>query len=63
MNGILIPTRDSTALARAVEELADDPGMCERYGNASLERAKNEFDHRRVVGEYLKMYEELWKRA
>ena len=62
VNGILIPTHDSAALARAVEELANDPDMCERYGAASLERAKNEFDHRRVVGEYLRMYEELWKR-
>ena len=62
VNGILIPTHDSAALARAVEQLADDPEMCERYGSASLERAKNEFDHRKVIGEYLKMYEELWNR-
>ena len=62
MNGILIPAHDSDALARAVEELADNPGTCERYGTASLERARNEFDHRQVVGEYLKMYEELWNR-
>jgi glycosyltransferase involved in cell wall biosynthesis len=62
VNGILIPTHDSDALADAVEELADNPEKSERYGNASLERAKNEFDHQRVVGEYLKMYEELWNR-
>ena len=62
VNGILIPAHDSDALARAVEELADNPGTCERYGTASLERARNEFDHRQVVGEYLKMYEELWNR-
>ena len=60
VNGILIPTRDSVALAKAVEELADDAEKAQRYGSASLERAKNEFDHRRVVGEYLKMYDELW---
>jgi len=60
VNGILIPTRDSVALAAAVEELADDAEKAQRYGSASLERAKNEFDHRRVVGEYLKMYDELW---
>jgi glycosyltransferase involved in cell wall biosynthesis len=60
VNGILIPTRDSVALAAAVEELADDAEKAQRYGSASLERAKNEFDHRRVVGEYLKMYDQLW---
>jgi len=60
VNGILIRTRDSSALAVAVEELADHPAKAERYGQASLARAINEFDHRRVIGEYLKMYEQLW---
>ena len=60
VNGILIPTRDAEALANAIEELADDDLKAQRYGDASLDRAKNEFDYRRVVGEYLKMYEELW---
>ena len=63
VNGILIPPKDSEALATAVEELADDHAKCERYGSASLKRARNEFDHRRVVGEYIKLYEELWSRA
>jgi glycosyltransferase involved in cell wall biosynthesis len=63
VNGTLIPTRDSQALADAVEELANDPEKAQRYGDASLDRAKNEFDHRRVVGEYLKMYEQLWNQA
>ena len=60
VNGILITPQDSQALADAVEELADDPEKSERYGEESLARARNEFDHKRVVGEYLKMYEELW---
>ena len=60
VNGTLIPTRDSAALAQAVEDLADNPDTAQKYGQASLERAKNECDHRRVVGAYLKMYDELW---
>ena len=60
VNGTLIPTHDSAALANAVEELADNPEKAQQYGQASLERANNEFDHRRVVGAYLKMYDELW---
>lgn len=60
VNGMLIPPKDSAALARAVEELADDPEKAERYGRESLKRAQNEFDHNRVVGEYQKMYDELW---
>ena len=62
-NGILIPPQNSKALADAVEELADDPEKSERYGEHSLSRARNEFDHKRVVGEYLKMYEELWNES
>ena len=60
VNGTLIPAQDSVALAQAIEELANDPKKCERYGKASLERAKTEFDHRRVIGEYMTMYEEMW---
>lgn len=59
-NGTLIPTKDSQALANAVEELADDLEKSKRLGASSLERAKNEFDHQRVIGEYLKLYDELW---
>jgi len=59
-NGILIPIRDSSAIASAVERLADEPETSERFGSASLERAKSEFDHTLVVGEYIKMYERLW---
>jgi glycosyltransferase involved in cell wall biosynthesis len=60
VNGTLIPTRDPAALTEAVEELADDREKSERYGAASLLRAKQEFDHRLVIGDYMKMYEELW---
>ena len=60
VNGTLIPTHDSIALADAVEALADDREKSERYGAASLERARKEFDHRRVVGAYMDMYEQLW---
>jgi glycosyltransferase involved in cell wall biosynthesis len=60
MNGVLIPTKDSGALASAVEDLADNSDKARRYGEVSLYRAKNEFDYRRVIGEYLKLYEELW---
>ena len=63
VNGILIPARDWSALARAIEELADDREKSKRYGDASLERAVSEFDYHRVVGEYMRMYEELWRRS
>ena len=60
LNGILIPPRNSEALVEAIEELADDPKKSTRYGESSLKRATNEFDHRRVVTEYIKMYNDHW---
>ena len=60
VNGILIPIQDSNALADSIEELADDPVKSKRYGTASLKRAKEEFDHKLVVGKYVTMYNTLW---
>jgi len=61
LNGILIPKRNSEALADAIKELADNPEKSKRYGEFSLQRAINEFDHQRVVGEYVRMYDQHWE--
>ena len=61
-NGLLIPTHDSNALADAVETLANDPVKSKIYGAASLKLAMNEFNHRKVIGDYISMYGELWNR-
>jgi glycosyltransferase involved in cell wall biosynthesis len=58
-NGILIPTKDPVSLADAIVRLADDTQLASTMGDASLERAKNEFDHRKVVGKYLELYDSL----
>jgi len=58
-NGILIPTKDPVSLAGAIVRLADDTQLASTMGDASLERAKNEFDHRKVVGKYLELYDSL----
>lgn len=58
-NGILIPTKDPVSLAGAIVRLADDTHLASTMGDASLERAKNEFDHRKVVGKYLELYDSL----
>jgi len=58
-NGILIPIKDPNSLVDAIVRLADDPELATRMGAASLERAKNEFDHLKVVGKYLELYDSL----
>lgn len=47
-NGVLVPPRDVPALAAAMEKLAEDPTLCERYGAASREIAEEYFDVHRV---------------
>ncbi len=47
-NGILIPPRDSGALARAMLRLASEEGMAVRLGNASRRIAEAKFDVRKV---------------
>jgi glycosyltransferase involved in cell wall biosynthesis len=47
-NGVLVPPRDVPALAAAMERLAEDPALCERYGDASRGIAEEYFDVHRV---------------
>lgn len=56
VNGILVPVRDSEALARGIAALLDDPALRERMGRAGREKAVREFDVRHVVQQYLELY-------
>jgi glycosyltransferase involved in cell wall biosynthesis len=42
--GLLVPTRDPTALADAIERLLDDPSLRRRLVTAAAERVRAEFD-------------------
>jgi N,N'-diacetylbacillosaminyl-diphospho-undecaprenol alpha-1,3-N-acetylgalactosaminyltransferase len=56
VNGILVPVRDSEALAKGIATLLDDPVLRERMGRAGREKAVREFDVRHVVQQYLELY-------
>jgi N,N'-diacetylbacillosaminyl-diphospho-undecaprenol alpha-1,3-N-acetylgalactosaminyltransferase len=56
INGILVPVRDSEALAKGIAILLDNPAMRERMGRAGREKAVREFDVRHVVQQYLELY-------
>jgi len=47
-NGVLVQPRDVGALAMAMEKLADDAALRERYGSASRQIAEDYFDVHRV---------------
>jgi lipopolysaccharide/colanic/teichoic acid biosynthesis glycosyltransferase len=56
VNGLLVPVRDSDALARAIERLGSDASLREAMGRAGHERARERFDERRVVDTVMQTY-------
>lgn len=56
-NGLLVPPRDSRALAEAALALADDPARRAAMGAEGRRRAETEFASDRIHAETLKVYE------
>jgi len=55
-NGLLVPARDSEALAAALRRLIQDRQLRGRMGRRSRERAVAEFSVEHVVAETLALY-------
>jgi glycosyltransferase involved in cell wall biosynthesis len=51
--GLLFPPHDSSALARLMSLLSDDPAILHRLGNAARHRVLKEFEQRTVVSRYV----------
>lgn len=59
VTGLLVPPRDSTALAQAIMYLLDDPDLCNRLGQAGRERVLEYFSVERMVERTQNLYEQL----
>jgi glycosyltransferase involved in cell wall biosynthesis len=59
INGLVVPARDSTALAAALRTLIDDPALRRRHGAAGRERIAREFASPIVIAETLAVYADL----
>lgn len=57
--GVLVPPRDTAALAAAISSLIEDPATAERLGAAGRQRYEAEFANACAVERYLALYEEL----
>lgn len=62
VNGLLVPVRDPSALAHAIRELAADGDLRRRMGVASVEKARRDFDERRVVEIVMDTYRHVAER-
>ena len=59
INGLLVPPRDSSALAGALQQLLVDPELRRRMGRAGREIVVAEFSLEKVVSETLTIYRQL----
>jgi glycosyltransferase involved in cell wall biosynthesis len=59
VTGLLVPVKNATALAEAVNDLINDPARCQAMGNAGRALAERVFDVHQVVGAHLRIYKEL----
>jgi N,N'-diacetylbacillosaminyl-diphospho-undecaprenol alpha-1,3-N-acetylgalactosaminyltransferase len=58
-NGLMVPVKDPVALASAMERLIDDEELRIKMGKYGREKVLREFDERIIVGQTLKLYEDL----
>jgi colanic acid/amylovoran biosynthesis glycosyltransferase len=59
VTGLLVPLRDPTAIADALESLARDPELRERMGRAARERILREFQISQQIDKWIGLYSAL----
>ncbi len=59
VHGVLVPPRDSKALAKACESLLDDPSLAEAYGREGKRRVEQEFSSRVMGARVASLYREI----
>ena len=59
ITGLLVPVRDSLALADAIEVLLNDSGMRQKMGHAGRMLAESEFSIDKIVKQHLDIYSKL----
>lgn len=59
VDGLLVPVRNSEAIAQAIRQFLDDPAFARRLGAAARTKARTYFDERIVIERTLGVYAEL----
>ena len=59
VTGVLVPPADPDALAGAIRTLLEDPGLCQRMGEAGHRRIEQRFTWRETARQTVALYEEV----
>jgi glycosyltransferase involved in cell wall biosynthesis len=59
VSGILVPPRDTSALADAIQRLLLDPKLCAQMGKSARQLAEQKFSIEKVVSTHMSIYNEL----
>lgn len=59
ITGLLVPVRDASALAFAIERLRNDPCLAKQLGRAARDNAIKHFDETIIVAQTLGVYKEI----
>ncbi len=62
VNGFLFPVKDVDALTNAIARIGDDGELRSRMSRASVDRARVQFDERKIVNRVMGAYAEVAKR-
>lgn len=58
--GLLVPVKDSVALADAIQKLVEEPGLRKRMGKAGRGLAEEAFSIEKIIAQHLNIYEEVF---
>jgi glycosyltransferase involved in cell wall biosynthesis len=63
VSGLLIPPRDTGALADAIQRFLLDPKLCDQMGKSARQLAEKKFSIEKVVSSHMSIYNELLETA
>lgn len=63
VTGSLVPVRDASALANAIQALVNNPERCKTMGQAGRMLAERAFDVRQVVNAHMNIYQRLLEKS
>jgi glycogen synthase len=58
-DAVYFSTNDAASLASAIRGLSEDRERCRAYANRAYQRARDRYNHKRMIDEYLQLYRSL----